>query len=153
LERIPFGITRKLLQHFGLHAHEGVRAGGAFRLRFVRDVDHARAAGGVVMGKLLHLASTRMNSPAAYSARSCSATRYALARVSAGPSPEPLHLTGVTSAPCSPKRAGRKRVSPTLWRNSCVSLAQGIGSDVSSWPPNSSMAARAKSSNVTMVDA
>ena len=96
--------------------------------------------------------STRISSPRAYSARSESATRKALARVSAGTSPEPCQSTGVTSAPSALSRAGRKRVSPALWRNSRVSRAQGMGSAVSVCPPSSSSAARAKISKVTMVE-
>ena len=81
-----------------------------------------------------------------------SATRNALARVRAGTSLDPCQGTGVTSVPSALRCAGRKRVSPMRWRNSRVSLENGMCSVISSWPPSSSSAARAKISKVTMVE-
>ena len=62
---------------------------------FRGDVHHARAALFIVMGELFHLSSTRISSPSAHDSRSGSATRNALARASAGMSPEPCHAEGL----------------------------------------------------------
>src|SRR5579883_374598 len=152
-ERIALGVGRQFPQNLRRNPHERMSASGAARVALGADVHHARASGRIVVRKFFHFGSTWISSPAGYSARPESATRYALARVSAGTSLEPLQRTGVTSVPSGLSSAGRKRVRPVLCRNSRVSLAYGMGSETSSCPDSSSRAARAKISKVTMVEA
>ena len=75
LQGIALRVRWELFQNGGHDAHEGVGARRAAGFGLGRDVDHAGAAGGIVVRELLHLRSTRMSSPRGYSARSGPATR------------------------------------------------------------------------------
>src|SRR4051812_27923374 len=123
LQRIPLRILRQLLEHLGCDTYEGVRARRAARLLLGGNIHHARAARRIVMREFFHFERIRMSSPRAYSARSGSATRNALARVSEGISPDPCQFTGDTSLPSALKWAGKNRVNPGRCRNSAVSRA------------------------------
>src|SRR6185295_18632706 len=153
LQRIPLGILRKLFQHRGLDLHECLGSCRATGLGLRGYIHHACPAFFVVMGEFFHLRRTRIMSPAAQDSRSGSVTRKAFARDKAPRSPDPCHGSGATVDPSAESCAGRNRVRPVLWRRSFDSLACNNRKGASLAPPNSSTAARANTSNVTMVDA
>ena len=132
---------------------EGMRPRRPFGLRISGNIHHAGAAGGIEMGEPAHFNSTRIRSPAAQVSRPASVTRKALARVERGDIAGTLPSQGSHLRPVRTEAGGQESEST---RSSVETLATAATRSRADRfriaRQRISTAARAKSSNVTMVD-